>query len=309
MMEFNLNEEVRDGYLVPSELKKIWSVELDLMKVFLEVCSKHGLRCWVDGGTLLGAVRHHGFIPWDDDIDIAMPRDDYDRLLRLDASEFKPPYFLQSAYSDIDYYRGHAQLRNSDTAGIRPTDCFQPFNQGIFIDIFVLDGVCEDVSRRKAMIRKSKKIRKLLRAKNTSILYSGRLGLFFRKLKSRYEVKRRGWQAIYRESEDILRSVSLDSCERWALISLTGDDILYDKHIYDETVYLDFEDMKVPAPKGYDLYLRTQYGDTYMTPQRDPTYHGSIVFDTEHSYREILPKVQKDYRHSAMARLKKKLMK
>ena len=138
-MGFNTDAEKRGGYLVSHEMKKVWAVELDLLRQLIEVCQRENLRMWVDGGTLLGAVRHQGFIPWDDDIDVCMPRPDYDRLTAISGQVFKEPYFYQNAYTDKDYFAGHAQLRNSRTAAIRPSASFNPFNQGIFIDIFVLE--------------------------------------------------------------------------------------------------------------------------------------------------------------------------
>ena len=102
-MTDGMKTEMRDGYPVAPEMKKLWAVELDLLRVFLSHCERHGLKCWVEGGTLLGAVRHKGFIPWDDDLDVAMMRDDYDRLCQIGNDGLSEPYFLQTAWSPLPY--------------------------------------------------------------------------------------------------------------------------------------------------------------------------------------------------------------
>ena len=93
--------EERDGFLVTAERKAVWAVELRLLAQLDAVCRRYGLAYFAGGGTMLGAVRHGGFIPWDDDIDLFMLRRDYDRLLALGGAAFSPPYFLQTAYNDI----------------------------------------------------------------------------------------------------------------------------------------------------------------------------------------------------------------
>ena len=143
-----LNEEVRCGYTVTKQRKEVWAVELDLLQEFMRVCNKYGLKYCADGGTLLGAIRHHGFIPWDDDLDIAMLRSDFEKLNEVAPAEFKKPYFWQTEETDKGSARGHAQLRNSDTTGIIKTEYERQrnnnFNQGIFIDIFPFDTVVDD---------------------------------------------------------------------------------------------------------------------------------------------------------------------
>ena len=296
-----------EQYIVPEETKKIWAVELDLLQVFLAYCEKHHLRCWVEGGTLLGAVRHKGFIPWDDDVDLTMPREDYDRMCQIGNEGLEAPYFLQTAYSDTDYYRSHAQFRRTDTAAIRPSDCFQPFCQGIFIDIFPLEAAPDYKEMVHEHCKRFRKTLKFLKAKNVHCISSGRLTLIFRKLKARRAVRKYGWANIFRKGEDEMRALAAYPHTKVGELLSMGEDMLWDKSIFDETVMLPFEHLMVPAPKEYDQFLRIEFGDNYMTPVMAPSMHGQVVFDTERSYTEVLPEVRKAYRWSAPWRLLDKI--
>ena len=133
-----LTEEIRNDFFVSIERKKLWTVLLDLLIELDEVCTRNNLRYFILGGTLLGAVRHKGFIPWDDDIDVCMPREEYEKLLKL-QNEFKHPYFLQTPYTDPNFFWSSTKLRNSNTTQIVDMFKYQGFNQGICITIFPLD--------------------------------------------------------------------------------------------------------------------------------------------------------------------------
>ena len=125
-------EETRNGYTVSEKMKRVWAVELDLLAEFQRVCEKYNLTYYADSGTLIGAVRHHGYIPWDDDIDIVMKRDDFEKLVNVGAYEFQYPFFLQNSYSDKGFFRGYARLRNSETTAITKQDVLCNMNNGIF---------------------------------------------------------------------------------------------------------------------------------------------------------------------------------
>ena len=146
-----LDEEVRCGYLVNHEMKKAWAVMLDLLAEFDRVCKKHNIRYFASGGTMLGAVRHKGFIPWDDDIDVMMERTDYEKLCKVGPSEFKHPYFLQNKYTDPECPDIMSKLRNSETTAFFGVEehGFMKYNKGIFMDIFPLDKIPDNIEIQK----------------------------------------------------------------------------------------------------------------------------------------------------------------
>ena len=136
------NAEIRNDHYVCRCTKELWAIQLDMLYKVQQICDKHNIKWWIDAGTLLGAVRHRGFIPWDDDVDIVMFREDYDKFLEVARTELKDPYFLQTDWTDKVFYC-HTKIRRSDTTGILAKDTLAnfDFNQGIFIDIFPMDFV------------------------------------------------------------------------------------------------------------------------------------------------------------------------
>jgi lipopolysaccharide cholinephosphotransferase len=147
-----LKEEERDEFLVTEKQKKVWAVELDMLLKFDSICKKHGLTYFLMFGSLLGAIRHQGFIPWDDDVDVGMPRKDYDKLLTL-TDEFEMPYFLQTPYTDEGYYYSYAKIRNSNTSGITQQFRFQEINWGLMLDVYPIDNfVLEGAQKRYEQI-------------------------------------------------------------------------------------------------------------------------------------------------------------
>lgn len=147
--EHFLEEEVRCGFVVTSRMKRIWAVELDLLAKFDEVCTRHSIKYVALWGTALGAVRHGGFIPWDDDIDVGMDRENYEKFCAVASDEFNEPYFFQNPLTDRAYFSPVPRLRNSlTTAAIKGYDTAD-YNNGIYIDIDVLDGRADMKFQRK----------------------------------------------------------------------------------------------------------------------------------------------------------------
>jgi len=266
-------------------MESVREIQLKIAAQVLDVCRRHGLRVWADWGTLLGAVREGDMIPWDDDIDLMMLREDYEALLRLGETEFRRPFFLQSFHSEKGYYRGHAQVRYDGTAAILPADIGQPFHQGIFVDIFVYDNIPDnlnDAAWRRSLRRARLAQKCLLTAQYgrgaKRLVAKGLCGAVgYRRLYHLFERQFTRWNA------QETRRISCPTFD-WRQVEREAKERTW----YDETVMLPFGEMMMPAPAGYDKVLTALYGPDYMTPRRDASGHGEVIFDAERDYREVL---------------------
>ncbi len=289
----NLDDEIREGYFVSSQMKKVWKIQLDLLKQLMEVCQKYNLKIWAGAGTLLGAVRHKGYIPWDDDIDMMMTRSDYDKLVAVAPKEFTGNVFFQCAETEKNYIRGHAQLRRSDTAAILPGDIWQSFNQGIFIDIFVYDYPPATKQGKEQCFKELERKRAIL----INYFYGSLLCFHpLSHLKSIIHVLSNGG---YKKCFDEMKNVLLDFPDKsttelgpimWS--SRDGHKYIIESNWIDEIIQLPFEDILIPAPKSYDALLTREYGD-YMKPVQAPSCHGEVIFDVERTYEDVLKELRK----------------
>ena len=133
------------------DLKALHDVMLNMLVDIDEVCRKHGLCYYLAYGTLLGAVRHHGFIPWDDDADIMMPRKDYEKFLRIAPDELGSQYFVQYYKTEPYYRHPFAKIRRNGTACIIQDHRHIRMHQGIFVDVFPLENAPSSKLMRKIM--------------------------------------------------------------------------------------------------------------------------------------------------------------
>ena len=138
-------------------LDLLHSVQLDLLVEFDRICEDNGLSYFLDSGSALGAVRHHGFIPWDDDVDVGMPRDDYDKLLEIGTKGFPGNLFLQTYETDPNYPMPFAKIRLGGTFFPEKGNSFNKLKyQGIYIDVFLFDKVPDNPKKAERRIRFSR---------------------------------------------------------------------------------------------------------------------------------------------------------
>lgn len=283
-------EEVRCEYLVPSSMKKAWAIQMDLLVKLFEICKKNNLRIWAAGGTLLGAVRHKGFIPWDDDSDVFMPREDHDKLLKLAEKEFQEPYFLQSYLTDSAYPYPYARLRNSRTTvdEHRYKDESIVWNNGIFVDIFPLDGV----DKINCLLRFKTNLLKFYAQiifnypdrinypRYRSLFVHTFLNLPFVPFSNKRIIQHMHKISTGKKKFDESVNVGLIQCSPYPFMKN-----IFKREYWDETVWLPFENIMVPAPKEWDKVLKIFYGDYMNFPpvEKRGKWH-ELEFDAETPY-------------------------
>lgn len=288
-------EEVRCEYTVTADMKKIWAIELDLLAELDRVCREHNIVYYANGGTILGAVRHKGFIPWDDDIDVMLLRSEYDKLCKV-GNDFKNPYFFQTEKTDPGSIKGHAQLRNSMTTGIvlseYPYMEKLPFNQGIFIDIFPLDNIPSNPEKRKkfyqALYREKKEYRRyrdhFYNIDTSTGIKKAMKDVYFLG-KNIFEKNKKYDNKHYRNFERIAKTYNNRNTGYVGTVIFEDD--RFKKSILGHPVYTQFEFMKVPIPEHAEEYLKAIYGDWHKFV-KGGSVHKGIIFDTEVSYKNYI---------------------
>lgn len=285
----NLNEEIICGYTVSAKMKKIWSVEIDLLKDFIRVCSKHNLRYYVVDGTLLGCVRHKGFIPWDNDVDVAMPRPDFNELLKLGPSEFSNPHFFQSTYTENgNVFMPFVKIRDDFSTGGGYDEYMKGIHCGIFIDVFPFDEIPNNFMIRKLYLHTLNVIRYMsyfcckefnkTGIKN-KIIYKFRQMIYKYLMSSPdanklFDIYNKSAGKYWERGNKYIADLSFGYQEQLTWV----------KADWDDTVNMPFEDIDVIAPKNYENILIRQYGD-YMEIPEDKSTHDYYVFDADVDYK------------------------
>ena len=286
-----INEEFICDCLITQERKKVWAVELDLLTEFFRVCKENDIKACAFAGTLLGAVRHKGFIPWDDDADVCMTRDNYEKLLRIGKEKFRHPYFLQTAQNDSEFWTCCARLRNSETTGIISWNYSSNYNNGIFIDVFAVDGVPGNELLACIQKKQLRILRKILKVYKSPLDAEKRSALS----KALIRLARKTFFRIadYDKLDDLYHRISSfynGKTEIVDLISVGGKYSCYERDLL-ETVEMPFESIVIPIPQNSDRVLQMIYGNYMDFPpmeERGQDHKDKIIFDADIPYKTYI---------------------
>lgn len=267
-------------------MNELQQCEFELLKIFVELCNKYKLKYFLVCGSALGAIKYKGFIPWDDDIDVGMPRSDYEIFLQKAQQDLPQKIFLQNYRTDKYFPHVFTKLRNSDTTMIEANMAHLKMNHGIYIDIFPLDGV----PNLQKEIKKIKFKKKILAWFHYCALKNNDSGIvacrnFILRL---FGFHKRTYKALER-LDKIISAYSTENSEIWCNHGNWQGDLEYaPKWQYGDGVEVEFEGIKVIIPEYYDEYLTQKYGDWRSDPPIDKqqSHHSILVFDTKKSYKE-----------------------
>ena len=271
--------EEREGFLVSSTMKSVWAAKMDMLNEVIILCEKYGIQYYADWGTLLGAVRHGGFIPWDDDIDIAMLRKDYNRFIQV-SNELPSPLFLRH-YSTEQAVDAHACICNATTISNdeqrlkRFYGC--PYMLGL--DIFPLDYVSknkEEVAMQEEVYKIVAGLIVLMKKEENTEEIELMLCNIEDICKIEIDRNRNILQQLYRLLDLICQMYGEKEAEELTLWSMILRDKKFrlKKEWYDKPIKMQFEQMQLYVPREYDKVLHEMYG----------AWRNPVKFSASHIY-------------------------
>lgn len=271
-----LKEEIRDGFTIPEKMKRSWAVQLKLLSLIDDICQRHGLRWFADYGTLLGAVRHSGYIPWDDDIDIAMLREDYDKAMEILPEELPKECQVMRFGTESNLWRGWSNVNNrrnidtgDDACESVITDVWygSPYVDGL--DIYPLDYIPANVHMRNDILTVYENLMIALRG---------------------YP---RDQVTVQQKDLCVMAEQLARTCDREHAIGVGNITVIShygqpwrEIEWYDNPVMVPFEMIQIPIPSGYRRILEDVYGPEWYIPQQAKCAHGYPFYAPQDKFIE-----------------------
>lgn len=260
------------------ELKELQYLEKEALKEILSVCEKIGVQCFLMSGSALGAVRHGGFIPWDDDIDVAMLREDYNLFVREAQNYLDEKYYLQTPYDNKINPYFYSKLRINGTRFVEFCNHKLPMHQGVYVDIFPFDAVPDDEEKNKKHFRKCQTLFVLFTVRQSPDRSKEAIG-FFAKIKSFLRfcfhiiLRLIPHDLFVKYIDSVVQSYNGTGQKAVAGLNYTKRKANY---ILLEDLFplksCSFDEIEALIPCNYDTYLQSHYGDYWVLPPEEKRF-------------------------------------
>lgn len=292
-------DEVRDGFYVPSMIKRAWATELDVLDEVDRICRKYNITYYAEWGTLLGAIRHAGYVPWDDDLDIGMRREDYVKFCKVAPGEFVEGYQIINFRTNKDFHHFLARVVCKNRI------CFEdehlrryhgfPYLAGL--DIYVHDNVSKDKKAQEKCEKTAEYIVAVADAieagqmsaedeqaavTRINMICGTDIRVQQDKCQERIE--------LYSVAENVFATFKDEECEEMTQMmpySLYGNHMRIPVKYYERVVRVPFENTTIPVPIGFDAMLKSRYGD-YMKLVRNAGGHDYPFYESQKKQLEVL---------------------
>ncbi len=258
-------------------LRKLQLTELEIAKEVKRICDENGINYFINYGTLLGAVRHKGFIPWDDDMDFGMLWEDYEKFIKIAPECLKDQYFLQTWKSDRFFPWMFAKVRKKDTLFGENMVAKAKHHKGVFVDIFPYYVCPDSEGDRKSQGKRVMRYRYIMLMKCNMVPWRGKKP-FLKKIAVFLKYKFYRFISFFYNREKLIKKYDkilhkFDNMETECVFTQSGDSQykkgIIPKKCFDGYTQLNFEDTEFKAPADWDLHLKTLYGDYMQLPPKD----------------------------------------
>lgn len=273
------------------DVQKLRRIQLGILSEFIKICEKYEITYFAVGGTCLGAIRHCGYIPWDDDIDIALPRADFNKLRYIIEKELPSNLFWQTTETDKEYPHIFAKIRDNNTTFIEKDVADLNMNHGVYIDIFPIDGVPSRKLERKLLLS-------AIFVLKTLIAYKCFKSVRMRRTPNMFIIHVFAPVILIIPTPFLIGLITrliskykFSSCQYVSNYGgAWGDREIVPRKWLESTSKKCFEGMLINVPKHYDEYLRNIYGD-YMTlppKEKQVAHHDTEMVNLDVAYTDLV---------------------